>query len=83
MYFELAVDAAGAPKVCMCNSRDAGKRIRACSEQYVVQCCQEVATAAGIELSDVQHFLFNTPTAWYMQFCAQALGSDPQRCIDT
>ena len=83
MYFELAVDAAGVPKICMRNSRDAGKRIRASSEQYVVQCCQEAATAAGIELSDVQHFLFNTPTAWYMQFCAQALGIDPQRCIDT
>jgi 3-oxoacyl-[acyl-carrier-protein] synthase-3 len=30
-------------------------------------------------LSDIDFFVFNTPTAWFAAFAASALGGDPER----
>ncbi len=56
--------------------------MRDVSESHVRLCCEDVVQRAGLSMADVDHFVFNTPTAWYMRFCARALEIDPDRCID-
>jgi 3-oxoacyl-[acyl-carrier-protein] synthase III len=36
-----------------------------------------------VKLSEVDCFVFNTPTAWYADFCARALGVPRERTVDT
>ena len=45
-------------------------------------CCQKAANAAGVNLSDIDFFAFNTPTAWYADVCARALGIDSDRFLN-
>ncbi|MGK7928569.1 MAG: 3-oxoacyl-[acyl-carrier-protein] synthase III C-terminal domain-containing protein, partial [Spirulina sp.] len=45
-------------------------------------CCQKAANAAGVSLADIDFFAFNTPTAWYADVCARALGIDGDRALN-
>jgi 3-oxoacyl-[acyl-carrier-protein] synthase III len=49
---------------------------------FVRECCQGAVAAAGVTLGDIDFFAFNTPTAWYANVCAKALGIDSERTID-
>jgi 3-oxoacyl-[acyl-carrier-protein] synthase-3 len=64
-------------------SDKAGQMIRDASETFLHACCRGALDDAGVELSDIDHFVFNTPTAWYSKFCARALGIDSERVINT
>ena len=83
LYYELFNDASGHPGIRMKNNEQAGRLIREVSEECVQTCCRGACEAAGVKLDDIAHFVFNTPTAWYMRFCARALNIDPERSIDT
>ena len=73
----------GAPLIRMRAQKHAGRVIRDASERYVRSLCAGAVERAGLRLSDIDFFVFNTPTAWYASFCAKALGIDPARTIDT
>lgn len=45
-------------------------------------CCQKAAETAGINLAEIDFFAFNTPTAWYADVCARALGIDRDRVLN-
>ena len=76
------MEADGRARVILRAQADAGSRMRDVSETHVRLCCEDVVERAGLRLADVDHFVFNTPTAWYMRFCARALQIDQARCID-
>jgi len=45
-------------------------------------CCQKAAEMAGVSLTDIDFFAFNTPTAWYADVCIRALGIDRDRALN-
>jgi len=60
-----------------------GRILRDTSEAFVRQSAEGAARAAGVELADIDCFVFNTPTAWFAAFAARALGVDPSRTVST
>lgn len=53
---------------------NAGKILRDTSVDYLLSCCNGALEDAGMSLGDIDHFVFNTPVAWYSKFCARTLG---------
>jgi 3-oxoacyl-[acyl-carrier-protein] synthase III len=81
--YELVTTPAGRPTVRMLSGASAGKVLRESSITYLRQCCDGALRAAKTKLSDIDFFVFNTPTAWYARFCARSLGIPPEATIDT
>jgi 3-oxoacyl-[acyl-carrier-protein] synthase III len=81
-YYEMAAPG-GHPKLSMRWNPKLGHVIRASSLGYLQACCNGALDAAGVKLSDIDFFVFNTPTAWYARFCTDALGVDYERTVDT
>ncbi|HLV64410.1 MAG TPA: 3-oxoacyl-[acyl-carrier-protein] synthase III C-terminal domain-containing protein [Polyangiaceae bacterium] len=63
------------------SSPDAGKALRDTAAEFLLECCHGALRDAGVTLNDIDHFVFNTPVAWYSKFCARTLGIDPERPI--
>jgi len=82
LRYELAL-AAGGPAVRMAVEPAAGRLLRDTAEEYLRRCCDEALARAGVGVADVDFFVVNTPTAWYADFCARALGFARERTIDT
>lgn len=83
LWFENYVTNEGKLWFRLLASETAGKVIRDASETFLRKCCQGALDDAGLKLSDIDHFVFNTPTAWYSKFCARALGIDGERVTNT
>ena len=49
------------------------------AETYLRQAVAAGLAAAGMELEDVDYWVFNTPTAWYAELCGRTLGIEPDR----
>jgi len=64
-------------------SAQTGKILHETAEPYLRACCAGAAEDAGVKLSDIDFFVFNTPTAWNHAFAARALGVDASRTIST
>jgi 3-oxoacyl-[acyl-carrier-protein] synthase-3 len=64
-------------------SPETGKVLHETAEPYLRSCCAGAAEDAGVRLSDIDFFVFNTPTAWNHAFAARALGVDLSRTIST
>jgi 3-oxoacyl-[acyl-carrier-protein] synthase-3 len=62
---------------------ETGRILQATGETHLRTCCEGAARDAGVALSDIDFFVFNTPTAWFDRFAARALGVDPSRTIST
>jgi 3-oxoacyl-[acyl-carrier-protein] synthase-3 len=71
------------PRVRMRWNPELAKVIRETSITYLRTCCDAALEAAGSKVSEIDFFVFNTPTAWYARFCADALGVPFDRTIDT
>lgn len=82
-FYELSLDGEGEPVVRMGGSREAGRLIRDASETCLRTCCDGALSAAGLELADIDFFVFNTPMAWFVDFASRVLGFDSRRTIDT
>jgi 3-oxoacyl-[acyl-carrier-protein] synthase-3 len=78
-YPELEVLPSGQPAVRMRADKKAGETLRAYSEVHLRACVAGALTSGGVSLSDIDFFVFNTPTAWFAAFAASALGVDPER----
>ncbi len=48
-------------------------------EPYLKACVEGATAKAGVAIADVDFWIFNTPNAWYADFCARALGVAPGR----
>jgi 3-oxoacyl-[acyl-carrier-protein] synthase-3 len=82
-YYEMAASENAPPKLRMRWNPELGRVIRETSIGYLRTCCMSALDSAGVKLSDIDFFVFNTPTAWYARFCTDALGVDFARTIDT
>jgi 3-oxoacyl-[acyl-carrier-protein] synthase-3 len=83
VYLECSADAAGAPSMQMRVDRSANRVLRETAEPVLLECVAGALDDAGLRLEDVRAFVFNTPTAWYSAFCADALGIDAAKTIST
>ncbi len=81
-YYELVSEAEQAFIRINC-TRQAGAILRDTAAPTLERCCRGLADKAGIALDDVDFFIFNTPTAWYAEFCARTLGVDLAKTVDT
>lgn len=69
------------PRFRLRATKVASRVLRETSEPYLKECTSGAMRRAGVELSDIKFFIFNTPVAWYSRFCARALGIDPSKTI--
>lgn len=53
---------------------EAATMARDSAEPYLRRCVGEALMAAGVSPGDVDFWVFNTPNAWYADFCAKVLG---------
>lgn len=81
--YELVAEPGSAPRRVMRASAQAGRLLKSASESSLRASCEGAASAAGVSLSDIDFFVFNTPLAWYASFCAKALGVPAERTINT
>jgi 3-oxoacyl-[acyl-carrier-protein] synthase-3 len=82
-FYDVGMGPNGTPKLRMRWNPELGRVIRETSAGYLRNCCQGALDAASVKLSDIDFFVFNTPTAWYARFCTDSLGVDFARTIDT
>ncbi len=61
----------------------AGGALRDTAAPYLRRCVLGAVEAAECRLEDIDFFAFNTPTAWYADFCVRALEIEPERTINT
>ena len=73
----------GKPWLRMRTGRHAAKLLRETSERFLLECAHGAADRAGMDLADVDHFIFNTPLAWYGAFCARVLGVPSEKTLST
>jgi 3-oxoacyl-[acyl-carrier-protein] synthase III len=71
----------GRPRMRIRTGKQTAEILRGTSESYLKECCHGALESAGLVLSDVDHFVFNTPLAWYSSFCARVLGVDRDRTL--
>ncbi|MCR9164123.1 MAG: 3-oxoacyl-ACP synthase III family protein [Nannocystaceae bacterium] len=71
----------GVAKMRMRTRRDAGAVLRETAEPYLRSATDGALSQAGIALSDVDLCVFNTPTAWYADFCCDVLGVPRDRSV--
>ncbi len=80
---DLQLDERGLPVPRMTASKDTAKIINEVGEPFLRECCFGALAKAGLTVADVDFLVANTPTAWYAEFAARAIGLDPSRTIST
>jgi len=65
------------------NDPGAGGVLRETAGPNLETCVRGAAEAAGVTMSEIDFFIFNTPTAWYSSYCVKTLGIDASRTIDS
>jgi 3-oxoacyl-[acyl-carrier-protein] synthase-3 len=80
---DMRVDEQGQPVPRMSASKDTARIINEVGEPYLRECCFGALDKAGMTIADVDFIVANTPTAWYAEFAAKAIGLDPSRTIST
>ncbi|RMH22038.1 MAG: 3-oxoacyl-ACP synthase [Acidobacteria bacterium] len=80
--YELDHDRDGRPYFHLKAGRKAAQRLlRETAEPYLKTCTFGALEKAGLELDDLDFFVFNTPLAWSAAFSARVLGIAPERTI--
>ncbi|MGH1347311.1 MAG: 3-oxoacyl-ACP synthase III family protein [Nannocystales bacterium] len=77
---ELVVEQ-GEPRMQMRTTRGAGAILHETAEPYLRTACDGALSDAGVSVSDIALFVFNTPTAWYADFCADVLGVERSKTV--
>ncbi len=80
--YHLVGDADGA-RIEMRAGRGAGPELRRTAAPFLKACVSRALDDAGVGLADLSFFVFNTPTAWYADFCARELGIANESTIST
>lgn len=71
----------GEPRIRMRTTRGAGAILHETAEPYLRRACDGALSDAGVGLGDIALCVFNTPTAWYADFCADVLGVDRSKTV--
>lgn len=79
--YHLEVDHRGQPRLRIRTGKQTAEILRGTSERYLKECTSAAIASAGVHLEDIDHFVFNTPLAWYTRFCARVLGVDLSRTL--
>lgn len=79
--YQVELDELGKPYLRMRTGRAAAQLLRDTSEPFLHQCVAGALVQSGVELGEIDHFVFNTPLAWYASFCAKSLQVDPARTL--
>jgi 3-oxoacyl-[acyl-carrier-protein] synthase-3 len=58
---------------------EASAMARDTAEAYLRACVDGALAMAGVAAADVDFWVFNTPNAWYADFCGRVLGVGPER----
>ena len=58
----------------MHTSETAGRMLRETAEPFLLACVDGALRKAKLRRDEIDLYVFNTPTAWYSEFCADALG---------
>ena len=82
-YHDLYNHPTEGPKIRIGAHERTGRVLGQVSGPHLIECCDGALAQAGLTRDDVRFFVFNTPTAWYGEFCARALGVSSDRTIDT
>lgn len=82
-HYGLALDADARPWIRIEATEQAGRSLRDTAAPYLRRCVEGAVAAAGCRLEDIDFFAFNTPTAWYAEFCVNELGIERGRTIST
>lgn len=80
-HHQLEIDELGKPRILTQTGENASSLAETAVE-CVRSCCKEAAVKAGVDLTEIDFFAFNTPTAWYANVCARALGIEPERTLN-
>jgi 3-oxoacyl-[acyl-carrier-protein] synthase-3 len=64
-------------------SASTARILRETAAGYLRACVDQALARAGVALTDIALFVFNTPTAWFAKTCARALGVPEARTVDT
>ncbi|MEA5571203.1 3-oxoacyl-ACP synthase III family protein [Calothrix sp. UHCC 0171] len=75
-------DEHGNQRLRMQMSRNMNRVVGNAGAEMLRTCCEGAVASAGVTLSDINFFIFNTPTAWFSNFCIRVLGINPERTID-
>lgn len=79
--YELVNKLQDQPRICL-RTGDNASSLAETAVEFVRICCQGALAAAGVTLEQIKFFSFNSPSAWYVNVCAQALNIDPARTIN-
>ncbi len=82
-YYRAEEQSAGEPRVRIQCTASTGRIMHETAAPYLLECCEGAVKQAGVKLKDIDHFVFNTPTAWHTDFATRALGVDPARTVNT
>jgi 3-oxoacyl-[acyl-carrier-protein] synthase III len=74
-------DSKGATRLTGSASPKAGAIGRDTAEPYLRQCVGGALEAANVRAEEVDFWVFNTPNAWYADFCALTLGVSSDRYL--
>ncbi|WP_392532776.1 3-oxoacyl-ACP synthase III family protein [Nostoc sp. C117] len=81
LFAELTKDKQNNPQVRMRMGKG-GNALSETAGEFLRRCCEGAVAAAGVNLDQIDFFLFNTPTAWVASFCTRVLGIDPKRTLN-
>ena len=80
--FKLTQDEQGNPLLRMQVIKGTNQVVGETATELLRSCCLGAIAAAGLTLEQIDFFIFNTPTAWFANFCIRVLGIDPARTIN-
>jgi 3-oxoacyl-[acyl-carrier-protein] synthase III len=71
------------PQICIRTAPETGRILGDFATPYLRDNVLATLGRAGLSLDDVDFFVFNTPTAWFLEFAETALGIEPGRALST
>jgi 3-oxoacyl-[acyl-carrier-protein] synthase-3 len=83
LFFAQDTNPNGEPNIRLRAGPGSGKALRDHTIPVLRRCCLGAVEAAGIRLSDIDFFVFNTPAAWFHTFAARVLDVDPAKTLTT
>jgi len=82
IYATLEPNGGGSHRIEMHATAEAGRLLRETAEPFLTACVGGVLEKARLTTGDVDFFVFNTPTAWYAEFCADVLGVPREKTVN-
>jgi 3-oxoacyl-[acyl-carrier-protein] synthase-3 len=82
IYATLADAEDGGHRIEMHTTPEAGRMLRETAEPFLTACVGRALEKAQLAAADIDLFVFNTPTAWYTNFCADVLGVSDTRSVN-